>query len=59
MLNTNNMITFKIQDREAGNIIEFGLTLDEAEQFLQEFEKQDKKEGIYVPDFYEIRKDEE
>lgn len=53
------MITFKIQDREAGNIIELGLTLDEAEQFLQEFEKQDKKEGIYVPDFYEIRKDEE
>jgi hypothetical protein len=49
--------TYKIQDREAGNVIETGLTFEEAQKTLKEFEESDKKEGIYVPDFYEIKEE--
>jgi hypothetical protein len=48
------MKTFKIQDREAGNVIETGLTQEEAKKMLEKFEEDDKKDGIYEPDFYEI-----
>lgn len=48
------MKNYKIQDREAGNIIETGLTLEEAQAKLAQFEKSDKEEGIYKEDFYEI-----
>lgn len=48
------MKTFKIQDREAGNVIETGLTLSEAENLLIQFEKEDRQDGNYTPDFYEI-----
>ncbi len=48
------MKTYKIQDREAGNEIETGLTYEEAEIKLKEFEQSDKEEGIYQEDFYEI-----
>ena len=44
----------KIQDREAGNVIETGLTLEEAKAKLAQFEKNDKEEEIYKEDFYEI-----
>jgi len=47
-------VLYKIQDREAGNIIETGLTYTEAQKTLKEFEETDKKEGTYTPDFYEI-----
>lgn len=43
-----------IQDREAGNFIECFNTLIEAKNKIVEFENQDKKDGIYTPDFYEI-----
>lgn len=48
------MATYTIQDKEAGNVIETGLTLDEAKATLEKFENDDKKEGSYTPDFYEI-----
>lgn len=48
------MKNYKIQDREAGNVIETGLTLEEAETKLAQFEESDKEEGIYEEDFYEI-----
>lgn len=49
-----NQMTFKIQDREAGNIIESGLSLEEANKMLEKFENDDKIEGTYTPNFYEI-----
>lgn len=51
-MNTNKL--FKIQDREAGNVIEEGLGYDEAVETLSKFENQDKKEGTYTENFYEI-----
>lgn len=48
------MKTYKIQDREAGNVIETGLSLEEAKSTLEKFENDDKQEGTYTPDFYEI-----
>lgn len=53
------MKTFKIQDREAGNIIEKGLTEEQAKKMLEKFENDDKKDGIYTPNFYEIAESEE
>lgn len=43
-----------IRDREAGNVIDSFDTPDEAKNELMKFEKADKKEGSYTPDFYEI-----
>lgn len=43
-----------IRDRQAGNRIEGFVTLEEAMKRLAEFEAEDKEEGIYEPDFYEI-----
>ena len=48
------IITYAIQDREAGNLIEYCNTKHEAEIRLKEFERIDKEEGIYEPNFYEI-----
>lgn len=42
------------RDREAGNIIENFATKKEAEKAISRYEKTDKKEGTYSPDFYEI-----
>ncbi len=47
---------YQIQDREAGNIIEDNLTLEEAKKILKDFEKEDKKDNTYSEDFYEIMK---
>lgn len=45
---------YKIQDREAGNLIIDGLTLDDAKSLLIEFEEEDKMLETYTPNFYEI-----
>ena len=45
-----------IRDREAGNIIyeyNYG-SIAEAEEQVREYEKEDKEDGIYVKNFYEI-----
>lgn len=41
-------------DKEAGNKIEEFATIEEAKKAILEYEKDDKKEGIYTPDFYDI-----
>lgn len=51
------MKTFKIQGREAGNVIETGLTLEEAKTILTAYEELDHEEGNYTPDFYEIKEE--
>lgn len=45
---------FIIQDREAGNIIEYFETFPEAEKTLKKFEAEDIKNSCYIKDFYEI-----
>ena len=45
---------YQIQDKEAGNVIAIDLTHEEAIGLLLTFEEQDKKQGIYTPEFYEI-----
>ena len=51
------MKTFKIQDREAGNVIATGLPLEQAKQEVKLMEKEDLQNGDFVPDFYEIIED--
>jgi hypothetical protein len=52
--------TFKIQDREAGNLISGGFTsYEDAAETLKDFETEDMAEGTYTPDFYEIVEEEQ
>ena len=48
-----------VRDREAGNIIEFFTTVREAKSAIREYEEEDRDEGTYTPNFYEVavRKD--
>lgn len=46
--------TYRIQDREAGNVFETGLTPEKAQEILAIFEAEDKQYGLYTEDFYEI-----
>ena len=43
-----------IRDREAGNVIATFSSKDEACNELRKYEEQDKIDGTYTPDFYEI-----
>lgn len=43
-----------IRDREAGNVIETVNTREEAESIIEQYEYEDREEGSYTPDFYEI-----
>ena len=47
-------LRYIIRDREAGNVIDSFATSDEAKSELVRFEKIDKKEGSFTPDFYEV-----
>ena len=42
------------RDREAGNKIECFETLEEAQKAIEAYEDQDKNEGTFEEDFYEI-----
>lgn len=46
-----------LRDREAGNTIAEFAAQEEAELALQEYEEEDKRDGTYEPDFYEIIKE--
>lgn len=46
-----------LRDREAGNTIAEFATQEKAELALQEYEEEDKQDGTYEPDFYEIIKE--
>ena len=50
-----NKYKYFIQDSEAGNLIDKYFTLNDAKKDLLKFEKDDKKDGIFVKDFYEIK----
>lgn len=47
-------IAYVIRDREAGNMIDTVSTREEAEALLQAYEDEDRRDGTYSPDFYEI-----
>lgn len=49
------MKKYIIQDSEAGNFIESFETLKDAQNKLNKFEESDKKNEIFVPNFYEIK----
>jgi hypothetical protein len=48
------MKNYTIRDREAGNVIDTFTSLEEAKKELKKFEEQDKTDGSYTEDFYEI-----
>lgn len=41
-------------DREAGNRIEAFETVEEARKAIAAYEEEDKRDGIYTPDFYDV-----
>ena len=45
---------FYTADREAGNKIEPFNTIEEAKKAILKYEEQDKKDGVYTPDFYDV-----
>lgn len=45
---------YYVRDREAGNIIEECANLKQAKELVKQYESDDKKDGIFTPDFYEI-----
>ena len=49
------MKTYKVQCKETGEVIEKGLSYINAKLQLLEFEREDKIQETYTPDFYEIR----
>ena len=50
-----NVGGYVIRDREAGNIIDDSFkTIEEAEKMVEEYEREDKTEGNYVENFYEV-----
>lgn len=48
------MKKFIIRDRETGTCIEEVETLDDAKKLLKKYEEEDKQDGIYEENFYEI-----
>lgn len=47
-------MNYRIQDKEAGNIIDTFPTREAAERALADYEKSDTSDGTYSVDFYEI-----
>lgn len=45
---------YRIQDSEAGNVIDTFATLKEAETTVADYEKTDKADGVYTQGFYTI-----
>ena len=45
---------YVVRDREAGNVITQFETMEDAKKELEKYEEQDKKDGTYSEDFYEI-----
>ena len=46
---------YKVQDREAGNVIDYFTTKEEADEAVAMFEDGDKEDGTYTHDFYEVK----
>lgn len=45
---------FVVRDREAGNIIEYCGTYEEAKKLITQYEEEDMNDNIFEPNFYEI-----
>jgi hypothetical protein len=43
-----------VRDREAGNLIDEVKSIEEGKARIEEYEKKDKEDGTYEPDFYEV-----
>lgn len=43
-----------VADKETGTIIEEVASIKEGLKLIEKYEKKDKKEGIYTPNFYDI-----
>lgn len=52
------MKKFIIRDKETGTEIDIFNTIEEAKAELESYEQEDKKDGIYTEDFYEIVEEE-
>lgn len=48
------MTKFNIQNRETGDVIDTLPDYDQAVLLVEQYERQDKSNGDYVNDFYEI-----
>jgi len=48
------MNTYIVRDKEAGNVIDSYATYTEAAEAIVQYEERDRKDGVYVRDFYEI-----
>jgi len=53
-MNNNENLIYIIRDKEAGNIIDKFDTYEEAVKELTKYEAEDKANGTYTDDFYEI-----
>ena len=47
-----------VSNRETGTFIEEVATIEAGKNLIKEYEADDKKNGIYEPDFYDIVDDE-
>jgi DNA-binding Xre family transcriptional regulator len=47
-------MSYVIRSRESGDTIEAAATLDEAKKIVESYEAEDRKDGSFTPDFYEI-----
>lgn len=54
---TPALLTFryKVQDREAGNVIDYFYTKEDADEAVAMYEENDREDGTYTPDFYEVK----
>ncbi len=54
-MSVNSPVCYRIQDRETGTLIDVFDTYEEALAELNIYERDDKNNGDYTPDFYEIK----
>lgn len=47
-------MTIYTADKEAGNKIEAFDTIEEAKKAIIDYEEEDRNDGTYTPDFYDI-----
>lgn len=50
------IMKYAVRCRENGDVVEEFATRQEAEKALENYEKDDKQEGVYEKDFYEVHK---
>jgi len=48
------MENYKVVIRENGEVMESGLTLIEATEIVNSYEREDKSDEMYIPHFYQI-----